>query len=99
MKDILAGLRESGCHKKIESDKRLQGAIELNLMDEAARAEELFKSLNETFKEEIEQTKRAEKGPYMNFGSKSGSLSSPSGGSHVCNSCGMIIGLFNEHSC
>jgi hypothetical protein len=99
VENILAGLKESDCHKKIELDERLQGAIELNLMDEAIRAEKLFKSLNETFREEIEQKNRAEKSPYMNFGSKSGSRSQQLGGSDVCNSCGMRIGLFNEHSC
>ncbi len=99
VKDILRGLEDSGCHKKIELDERLQGALEVNLKDEAMRAEKLFKTLNVSFRKEIEQKMRAEKSPYMNLRPKSASGSYSLGGSDVCNSCGMTVGLFNEHSC
>ena len=99
VKDILKCLRESGCQKKPELDERLQGAIEVNLKDEAIRTEKLFKSINESFKNEIEQKNKDGRGPYMDLTSVRSSPPHSWGGREVCNSCGAIIGLINDHSC
>ena len=101
VQDLLNSLRNSGCQYVWfpELGEDLQGAIKINLDGEAIRAERLFKTLNEYFKNEIEQKNRVGKSPYMDLKSKGTSTIDAWGGRYVCNSCGAIIGLLNDHNC
>jgi hypothetical protein len=99
VKAILENLKNNGCSNIPELDNQLTGAEEINLKNDALRAENLFRQINRVFEVEIELRKNQMKNMYMDFSSSKFAPTTASRNEHLCTSCGANIGLFNNHIC
>ena len=97
VKTILNNLKSNGCSNSPELDNQLTGAEEINLKNDALRAEELFRQINSVFEVEIEMYKKQMQNRYMNLSSPK--FAPAAQNEYLCNSCGANIGLFNNHMC
>lgn len=99
VKAVLQNLISSGCIRHSESDNRINEADEVNLKNEALRAEKLLEKVNRSFEVEVEVKKNEMERNYMDLSSSKFAPPATSRNEYVCNSCGAVIGLFNNHMC